>query len=228
MQVSYVPESRRGVSLEDPTIFTRPPDSPLNTVSKSRDILYPHCDTFFGQNFLSLSLVNRFYWAECLDHLASNMKPDSQVRQHFRSTDPAEILSSMRHVGVTLVDGYMPRLPEAPGLSALTIDLWPRNPTRPNVRDRAWGTQTEALLAGLGVTSAVWAKITIEMRWVADCERFEREYVAAGCWRRVSGDGEDVAMVPEGGFCRRRYERWGNGKTSVEVPREEEFSIFVG
>ena len=38
--------------------------------------------------------------------------------------------------------------------------------------DRAWGTQTETVLAALEVTLAVRAGIRLEMKWAANCERF--------------------------------------------------------
>lgn len=78
-----------------------------------------------------------------------------------------------------------PQLPDWANLRTLAIDLWPRNPTRPDRKVRAWGAQTEMLLAALGTVVAVRARIKLEMRWDADCERFEREYVERGRWRRV-------------------------------------------
>ena len=108
-------------------------------------------------------------------------------------------------------------LPELPNLRTLNIDLWPRDPMRKDPKtNRAWGEQTEELLAGLGVTSAVRAKITLEMRWITDCKRFEQEYVDNGPWRRVAVD-EDGAPIQENGFCRRRYEMCGVGETAGKV-----------
>ena len=115
-----------------------------------------------------------------------------------------------------MVEGYMPPLPDWPALRTLKIDLWPRNPARPEVRDLEWGRQTEELLASLGITLASRARITLEMRWAADCERFERAYVEHGRWTRIRADVEDCPPGRDEGFCRRRYEMHGNGDASVE------------
>ena len=120
-----------------------------------------------------------------------------------------------------MVEGYMPPLPDWPNLRTLTIELWPRNPTRPEVRDREWGRQTEELLARLGVTLAVRARITLEMRWAADCERFEREYVKRGRWRRIVIDDGEAVVGREEGFRRTVYELCGNWKTVVERTETE-------
>lgn len=133
----------------------------------------------------------------------------------------------MRHVRVTLVEGYMPPLlPAWPNLATLALDLWPRDPTRRNVKDREWGVQTEELLARLGVTVAVRARTTLEMRGADDCERFEREYVGKRWWRRVTADvnvvENSVLGREEGGFCRRFYERCSDGGTVAEFMGREE------
>ena len=59
------------------------------------------------------------------------------------------------------------------------------------------------------------------MRWAADCERFEREYLEKGRWRRVIEGKEHGAPDQEGSFGRRYYDLCGNGKTVVEVTRKE-------
>lgn len=105
----------------------------------------------------------------------------------------------------------MPHLPKWPGLRTLNIDLWPRNPGRPHPeKHTAWGVQTEKLLYSLGVVSAVRANITLEMRWAADCERFERDFVERGRWRGIITGDEDGVQEQEGEFCRRCYELRGN------------------
>lgn len=127
----------------------------------------------------------------------------------------------MRHVRITLVEGYMPVMPEWPDLRTLAIDLWPRNPVRPYPKeDRAWGTQTEALLGHLGSVVAAMARITLEMRWAADCERFEREYVGKGRWRQVGTDDENGASDLKGGFRRRRYEMERTAAKVAETEKE--------
>ena len=129
-------------STPGPSIFTN------NTAWKSKKFRLPHCPTTFAQVVLSFSLVNHFYRTDCLFHLASYTRfdfgSDRQALQHFCSTAPADLLASMRHVRITLVEGYMPVLPEWPDLRTLAIDLWPRNPVRPHPKkDSAWGTHTE-------------------------------------------------------------------------------------
>lgn len=117
----------------------------------------------------------------------------------------------------------MPPLPALPHLRTLDIELWPRDPTRPDRKDRAWGRQTERLLGGLGTVVAVGARIGVEMRWVGDWERFEREFVqGGGGWRRGVEEVGDGVGGQEGGFCRRRYEMCGgDGKDIVGVMGKE-------
>ena len=95
-----------------------------------------------------------------------------------------------------------------PTLRVLNIDLWPRDPTRANTEDRVWGQQSEALLRSL---TNVKAKVRLEMRWVADCERFEREYVRDGAWVRVWGGEVEELGSGNGDMCHRFYETRGGG-----------------
>lgn len=116
----------------------------------------------------------------------------------------------------------MPQIPALPNMRTLDIELWPRDPTRLDRMDRAWGRQTERLLGELGTVVAVGARIGVEMRWWYDWERFEREFVRGGGWRRgVEGvGGGDEGQ--KGLFCRRRYELCGgDGQVVVEVRGKE-------
>lgn len=196
----------------------------LTSAPGSKEFLSLYCSKTSVQNFLSLSLVNRVYRTECLHHLASSMRfdfgSDSQALQQFCSTASPELVAEMRYLRIILMEGYMrdlPDLPDLPNLRSLAIDLWPRSPTRPGLGKRVWGTQTETLLANLGVTWAARARIRLEMRWTADCERFEQEYVEKGRWRRVVEIDENGAPDQERRLCRRCYELCGNGKTVREV-----------
>ena len=193
----------------------------------------PRRNTRLTRNTLSLSLVNHLFRTECIEYLASNTRFDfgsnRHTLQHFCSTAPADLIMPMRHVMITMVEGYMPLLPDWPDLRTLDIELWPRNPARPEVKDREWGWQTEELLASLGVILAPRAKITLEMRWAADCERFERAYVEHGRWTRIRADVEDCPPGRDEGFCRRRYEMHGNGDISVEEKEmQKDFSATIG
>ena len=78
----------------------------------------------------------------------------------------------------------------------------------------------------LGVEVAVGARISLEMRWAADCERFEREYVGTGRRGRVIGDEGNDAPDPERVFACRRYDFRGNGWTVVGGTREDEEVAF--
>ena len=210
---------------ENTTLSIRNYDSVLSVAIQLKDSLSLHRSTPFAQDLLSLSLVNRLYRTECLHHLASSLHfdfgLDNRAFQRFCSTTPTEFLKVM-HLSVSLVEGYMPDLPTLPNLHALAIDLWPRKPTRRNREDRAWGPQTEKLLAALGVEVAAGARISLEMRWAADYERFEREYVGKGRRGRVIGDEGNDAPDPERVFTCRRYEFRGNGWIVVGGTREDE------
>lgn len=218
-----LPSPRKSAILSDNPDIVRY----LSTIASNRkDGLSVRCNTDFAQNLLSLSLVNHFYRTESLDAVAWNdlrfdFGSDGQALRLFCSTAPIAALAAVRHLHVTLVEGYMPDLPALPNLCTFATDLWPRNPTRREWDDRAWGKQTETLLAALGVVLAVGARITLEMRWAADCERFEREYVGEGRWSRVIEADENGAPDRRGPFHRRCYELRGKGMTVAEVTGKE-------
>ena len=232
-QAYGVPEAGSPVLYGTPTIFTQTPNAPSNLAPILEKVPSPRRNTTITQSTLFLSLVSHFYRIECIDYLASCMPFDFGSNRHtlqrFCNTAPADLIVPMRHVLITMVEGYMPPLPEWPELRTLHIELWPRNPARPEVESREWGRQTEELLACLGVTLAVRARITLEMRWAADCERFERAYVEHGRWTRIGADVEDYPPGRDEGFCRRRYEMLGNGDTSVEEKEmQKSFSAAIG
>ena len=231
---SQVADWESPVLIENPTNLTQFPNcGSLNALSIFEEPPLPRRNTRFTRNILSLSLVNDWFRIECIEYLASNTRfdfgSDRHTLQRFYSTAPADLIVPMRHIIITMVEGYMPPLPEWPDLRTLQIELWPRNPARPEVQDREWGRQTEELLASLGVILAPRAKITLEMRWAADCERFERAYVEHGRWTRIGADVEDCPPGQDEGFCRRRYEMRGNGDISVEEKEmQKDFSAAIG
>lgn len=226
-QACGVPNSGSPVLDGNPMIFTQNSNGPASFASILKE---------FPSPCRSLSLVNHFYRTECIDYLASHTRHqrfdfglDRHAFQRFCSAAPADLIVSMRHARITMVEGYMPPLPHWPELRTLQIDLWPRNPARPEVMDREWGSQTKGLLARLGVTLAVRARITLEMRWVADCERFEREYVKKGRWRQAVVDEGDGVVGRQESFRRTVYETCGDWKTIVEATeRADELASWLG
>ena len=228
-QTSESVKPRPGISFKKPTVLIENSEKLLylSTIARNpKHGLSVHCNTDSAKNLLSLGSVSRLYRAECLHHLASNLPVDFNVDSpalvRFFSSAPAELLAPIHHVRITLVEGYMPpQLPHWANLRTLTIDLWPRNPTCPD-RDvrasggvRAWGPQTEMFLAALGTTVVVRTRVELEMRWKVDCERFEREYVERGRWRRVIEADNEGAPDQMGRLCRRRYELCGNVNRAV-------------
>ena len=211
-QAYGVPNAESPVSDRVPTIFTQTPNAPPNLAPILERLPSPSRNAIFTQSTLSISLVSHWLRTECIEYLNIHFDfgLDRHAVQHFYSAAPVDLIVLMRHARITMVEGYMPPLPEWPNLRTLQIELWPRNPARPEVDDREWGWQTEELLARLGVTLAVRARITLEMRWAADCERFEREYVNTGRWRRTVVDEGDAVIGREEGFCRTTYETCGN------------------
>ena len=247
-QLYGVPEAGSPALDGKPTIFTQIPNPPSNLAGILKGMFGPGRNTTITQNNLSLSLVNHGFRTDCIQYLASDTRFDFGLDRHafqrFCNTVPADLIVSMRHARITMVEGHMPPLPDWPSLCTLQIELWPRDPTRPELRAgelgqhgkwdaqlRAgeWGAQTEELLASLGITLASRARITLEMRWAADCERFERTYVEHGRWTRVGADVEDCPPGRDERFCHRCYEMHGNGGTSVEEKEmQKSFSAAVG
>lgn len=60
------------------------------------------------------------------------------------------------------------------------LSLQPRRPRRLGRVDWEWGHQTEKFLETI---AHVKAKISLELRWLHDCERFEREYIGERGWK---------------------------------------------
>lgn len=166
-------------------------------------------DTKIPANDLSLLRVSRFYRAECFAMLAPKMIYDFgfdvEALQDFSKAVSPAMLNSITQVRVTLVEGHMLPLPPLPELKMLHIDLWPRDPARSDSIGRAWGEQTETLLASLQTWAGI-LKVRLEMRWRDDCERFEREYVTNGAWVCVLEDGPDDQSCGNKDFCHRFYE----------------------
>lgn len=167
------------------------------------------CDNKIPANDLSLLRVSRFYRAECLAMLAPKMIYDFgfdvEAIQNFSKAVSPVLLKSIIQVRVTLVEGHMLPIPQLPKLRMLNIDLWPRDPARSDPIDTAWGKQTETLLESLQTWAGV-IKVRLEIRWKADCERFEREYVANGAWACVLKDVPEDQSSGNEGFCHRFYE----------------------
>ena len=212
---SEMEDSSPSDSDERPIISKQIPNPPPNLASLPRSFPPPIRIPRITDITHSLSLVNHFCRGDCNYYLASNIHFDfgfdRQAFVHFCQTAPAAMVTSMRHVRIPMVEGYMLPLPYWPNLSTLTLDLLPRNPARLDMEDRAWGPQTEELLASLGVTLGIGASITLEMRWAEDCERFEREYVDSGRWRQISATVQfsshlDRRVDRDKGFVRRCYE----------------------
>ncbi len=89
-------------------------------------------------------------------------------------------------------------------LRELFIELWPRDPTREDKGDRAWGEQIVSLLDGLRGNKA---RVVVKLRWQVDCQRFENEDLGMKGWRLRETGEEDVDVVKRGtGMCRRPYE----------------------
>lgn len=176
-------------------------------------------------NYFSLTSVSRFYRLDALPTLASSIVYDFGTQlsalQDFSNGLSPDSQRYLKNVKITMVEGFMlttPLISEStlstyinatvPTLRVLNIDLWPRDPTRMNTEDRCWGEQSEALLRSLTDGKV---KVRLELRWVVDCERFEREYVRDGAWRRVWGGEGEEAGGGNGDMCHRFYERRGGG-----------------
>ena len=185
-------------------------------------------------NYFSLNSVSRFYRLEALPILASSIVYDfgskmSTLHDFCNCLSP-DSQRYLKNVKITMVEGFMgfmlrgnlttPLTPGCttlstyinttlPALRVLNIDLWPRKPTRTDTENRAWGQQSEDLLRSL--TTDAKAKVRLEMRWAADCERFEREYVSGGAWVRVWKDESEEMESGNEKMCHRFYETRGGG-----------------
>ncbi|CAF9938853.1 hypothetical protein IMSHALPRED_001114 [Imshaugia aleurites] len=177
--------------------------------------------------FFSPLYVSSFYRIDVLPSLARSIVydfgHDPNVMHDFSKLLSPGSQHYLKHVRIDMIEGFM--LPNEtqpfsserslsthinttlPNLRTLSIDLWPRDPSRIDKDNRAWGEQSEALLQDL---SNVKAKVRLGLRWVEDCERFEREYVTNGAWERVLEVELDDKNY--GGSCCRFYELQGGGE----------------
>ena len=184
--------------------------------------------------YFSLTSVSRFYRLEALPILASSIVYDfgskTDTLHDFCNCLSPDSQRYLKNVKITMVEGFMgfmlpcnlntPLTPGCttlstyintilPALRVLNIDLWPRTPTRTDTESRAWGQESEDLLRSL--TTDAKATVRLEMRWAADCERFEREYVRGGAWVRVWREESEEMESGNGEMCHRFYETRGGG-----------------
>ncbi|KAF6232251.1 hypothetical protein HO173_009634 [Letharia columbiana] len=183
--------------------------------------------------YFSLLSISRFYRIDALANMASSIVYDfgnelTMLRDFSKLLSPGSH-RYIRHVKINMVEAFMlhnetlPFISEPalsknleatlPSLRTLTIDLWPRDPARTDKESRAWGEQSEVLIQSL---HNVKAKVRLQLRWAADCERFEREYVRNGEWKRVWRDMPGDQSNSNDGICHSCYELHGSSYKEVE------------
>ena len=191
--------------------------------------------------YFSLLSISRFYRIDALANMASSIVYDfgnelTMLRDFSKLLSPGS-QRYIRHVKINMVEAFMlhnetlPFISEPalsknleatlPSLRTLTIDLWPRDPARTDKESRAWGEQSEVLIQSL---HNVKAKVRLQLRWAADCERFEREYVRNGKWKRVWRDMPGDQSNSNDGICHSCYELHGSSYKEVERCGSERIS----
>ena len=192
-----------------------------------------YLDTPLPSFYFSLYSVSRFYRIDALPNLASSLvwdfENDMPTLHGFNQRLSSGSQCYLRHVKITMVDGFM--LPKEsqpldseqslcdhinialPNLRILDVDLWPCDPTRINTGSRAWGEQSDALVKCLHY---VKAKVRLRLRWAADREKFEKEHVRNGGWKCVWGDSPHHPSRENVGFSPRCYELHGSGDKEEE------------
>lgn len=192
-----------------------------------------HPDTPIPASYFSLYSVSRFYRLDALQNLASNLiwdfGSDVELLHQFNQRLSPGSRCYLRHVKITMVENFM--LPNEtqplnskslcdyintsfPNLRILEIDLWPRDPTRSETGNREWGAQSDVLIKSL---HNLKARVRLALRWAADCERFEREYVREGGWKCIWKDGPDDQAERNVGISPRCYELHGTGDMEMEL-----------
>ena len=158
-----------------------------------------------GSNFLALSLVNRRFWTEVLQHIESHLSFDftfdlSAVqsfctniqptnRQHVRRL-AIEFVDSPRVVGPSTTFGtYLST--NLPNLTTVFLTLIPRDPIGNYLVNSQWGREIETFLSNLGDCNAT---IILHLRWEEVCDYFEEKYVGDRGWRCIRR-GEDESSV---------------------------------
>lgn len=183
----------------------------------------------FYFSLFPLISVSRFYRVDALPNLASSIVYDfgNEVRmlETFSKVISPGSQCYLKHVKINMTEGFMrhnetlPFISEQnlskhlyvtlPNIRTLTIDLWPRDPTRLDTDNRNWGEQSKTLVESLH--SVRGSKVRLELRWAAYYEMFEREYVTNGAWERVLEDGPEDQSHHNGNICSRSYELRGGG-----------------
>lgn len=187
----------------------------------------------------SLTSVSRFYRIDALPSLASNISYDfgNELRtlHNFSTLFSPASQYYLKHIKINMVEGFMvynetlPLISErslstyvntsVANLRILDLDLWPRDPTRTDTESRAWGGQSEVLLQSL---HNVNAKVRLDLRWAEDCERFEREYVRNGGWKRIRKEMPENRSGSNDRICHRCYELHGRADSEVGGHRGEQ------
>ncbi|KAL9073474.1 MAG: hypothetical protein Q9161_002895 [Pseudevernia consocians] len=236
-QSSKVGKPRPAVSVDDLVVLIASSEilRHFPAITYNPDSLSVHSDTSSAQDFLSLSSANRLYRTECLHYQTLRIRGDfgfdGHALQRFCSMAPAEALAAIYHLLSLLLKairtGFLTSRIFAFLILICGLVTQRTGGTRILFSDSSWGTQTETVLAALEVTLAVRAGIRLEMRWVANCERFGREYVQKGRWRRVIEGKGHGAPDQEGSFGRKYYDLCDNGKTAVKVTGKEESGLVL-
>ena len=164
--------------------------APLNDRELSLQLARP-----LGNNFLALSVVNRFCRSEVMqyieDHLFFDFTWDGGALHPFcKHINPIH-RRQLNQIAIEFVDGHAPDVfspPSSfgiylsnnlPNLRTIFLNLIPRNPVH---NDGHWGQQTEDFLSNLGDLTAT---IILNLRWKDDCDYFEDKYVGIRGWRCI-------------------------------------------
>ena len=203
-----------------------------------------YLDTPVPASFFSLYFASRFYRLDALPYLASNLiwdfGSDIEMLHKFTKCFSPETQCYIRHVKITMVEHFM--LPNEtqplnskrnlcgyinttfPNLRILEIDLWPRDPTRTDTGNREWGSQSDALIKTL---HNLKANVRLQLKWAADCERFEREHVREGRWKCISKDGPHDQSMRNAGMSHGCYELRGSGDKGVKLQSSKLVGVLI-
>lgn len=223
--------------FHDLSSFARAPECQFGLYL--RKALHPH--------HLSLASVNHLYRIDSLPVLASSIiydfSDDVKTFGTFHGALNLASCMSIRNVRLAFVEGHMSdsivALSSLSNLRTLYIDLWPRDPmhidakaksqyketsrllwprdsTKADTEENYWGKETGQLLQTISMMNI---RVVVELRWIGDCEHFERDYIGRKGWTRLVGkhdencnmDTEEVnGTVQRKRFGRRSYEFYGD------------------
>ena len=152
------------------------------------------------RNMLSITAANKKYRQEALGVLGKSFTPSFFHYTtllsfcKFISPERRNFINSITIHHVEGLDSFPAEdffnllTEDLSGLRTVYLSLLPRNVRERETAHQELGPNTEKLLKGISQLSM---RVSLELRWSHDCERFEKEHVGHKGWKVIEEDKVD-------------------------------------